>query len=245
MFPLMHIAVTEKVLQKETPKTILGSYLPDFVSFLGVGRNLGHEMGFDLFHYAQEVDQSFVDLALGVLSHGTALPGLDTYTDESYHGENLGFCFLEGRKIVNEASRVCKVPESMALWKSHNIIELAFDAITAQRIPDIGQRGKAALEYADEKLCAFLGEYFRVKPEKVMEMFQTVPPHFSFNGTNHEQMMKKFLESLERRHGIIGGNLPEAVSLLEQAIAIVEPQYDGFMEEVVAQMTADIAPYNL
>ncbi|MEE0776458.1 MAG: hypothetical protein U0M15_05315 [Bacillota bacterium] len=241
MFPLTHMAVAEKVLGQENQKTILGSLLPDFVSFLGVGRNLGHEMGFDLYHYAQEFDKNYVDLALGVLTHGTCLPGLDTYADEAYHGEAMGFCFLEGRKISEEAARICCLPPSMALWKSHNIIEMAFDALTAERIPDIGQRGEAALAHVDESLCRFLSEYFRVEVQKVAEMFQVVPEQFSFDGTDHEVMMKKFLRSLERRHGIVGGNLTEATDLLETAIKIVKPQYDGFMGEVVPAITDALA----
>ena len=243
MFSLTHIAVAGKVLKRETRDTVLGSMLPDFVSYLGVGRNLGHEMGFDLYHYACEYDKTYIDLALGVLTHGTCLPGLDTYADESYHGEDMGFCFQEGRKIADKAQRICNLPSSMALWKSHNIIELAFDAMTAQRSPGVGRCGEEALEKVDDSLCAFLGRYLGVKKENVAEMFREVPKQFSFDGSDHRLMMEKFLGSLKRRHGIDGGDLREAVAFMEEAIDIIKPQYDGFMEEVIPLMEGSLSPY--
>ena len=112
MFPLTHIAVAGKVLKRETRDTVLGSMLPDFVSYLGVGRNLGHEMGFDLYHYACEYDKTYIDLALGVLTHGTCLPGLDTYADESYHGKIWDFVSRRGVKlpIKPNASAIFPLP---------------------------------------------------------------------------------------------------------------------------------------
>ena len=118
-----------------------------------------------------EYDKTYIDLALGVLTHGTCLPGLDTYADESYHGEDMGFCFQEGRKIADKAQRICNLPSSMALWKSHNIIELAFDAMTAQRSPGVGRCGEEALEKVDDSLCAFLGRYLGVKKETLRKCF--------------------------------------------------------------------------
>lgn len=243
MFPLTHIAVAGTVLKRETRDTVLGSMLPDFVSYLGVGRNVGHEMGFDLYHYACEYHREFLDLALGVLTHGTCLPGLDFYADESYHGDTMGFCFQQGYKIADQGQRICRIPPSMALWKSHNIIELAFDAITAQRFPELGHCGESALEKVDDRLCGFLSGYFRVPENRVAEMFREVPKQFSFDGSDHALMMKKFLRSLERRHGIVGGDLRESIALMEEAIEIVLPQYDEFMGEVLPLLERSLAPY--
>ena len=56
-------------------------------------------------------------------------------------------------------------------------------------------------------------------------------------------MMEKFLGSLKRRHGIVGGDLREAVAFMEEAIDIIKPQYDGFMEEVIPLMEGSLSPY--
>ncbi|MEG2639371.1 MAG: hypothetical protein RR992_07695 [Clostridiales bacterium] len=241
MFPLTHIATAFAVLKKENTMTVSGSLFPDFITYLGIGRNMGHELCTDLYYYTLEHSPEHLDFALGALTHGTSLPGLDTYADEEYHGEKPGFCFQQGKKIAQEVNCYCKVPKSMALWKSHNFIEMAFDVITAQRHPDLQARAEHHIYTTPNPATGLLSEYLNIAPAQIQEMFSIVPRQFCFNGTDIEEITHKFLLSLERRHGIKGGNLKDATKITEKAVAIIKPQYDDFIGEINQNLTANLS----
>ncbi|MDO4541506.1 MAG: hypothetical protein Q4C00_01570 [Bacillota bacterium] len=244
MFPLTHIATAEVVLGKENIMTVLGSMFPDFVSYLGIGRNVGHELGRDLYRYCLRYYPRCVDFALGVLTHGTSLPGIDFYADEEYAGKRPGFCFQQGEKIASAVEKICHVPPSMALWKSHNFMEIAFDIITATRQKDLEQRAKDYIFRDDIPVVKMLEDYLQVSEKNIRDMFRVVPEHFCFDGEDIELMTAKFLQSLKRRHGITGGNLAEATTITREALEIIEPQYDGFMSQVLPLIERDIGAFS-
>lgn len=237
MFPLTHIAAAQAVLKKENTLTVFGSVFPDYVPYLGMGRNLGHELGRDLYYETLSKDSSMLDFALGVLTHGTALPGLDMYADEDYHGTGEGFCFREGRKIAKEVENICKVPPALAVWKAHNFIEIGFDAITAKKFPNMRERAEKNLLHSSFPNLSYLSSYLSLPEENLAAMFREVPQQFCFDGSDLKELTRKYLLSLERRHGIVGGDLKEAMTITEKAVAIVEPQYDDFMTEAIDLMT--------
>lgn len=241
MFPLTHIATAKEVLGKENTMTVLGSVFPDFVSYLGIGRNVGHELGNDLYNYCLSYYPECVDFALGVLTHGTSLPGIDTYADEIYHNHRPGFCFQQGEKIAPLVKKYCNVPANMALWKSHNFMEIAFDIITATRQKDLKDRAEQHIYCADIPVLDMLNSYLKVPKEKIEKMFRVVPRQFCFDGTNPELMTEKFLLSLKNRHGITGGNLTKATEITAKALEIITPQYDGFMNEVLWEIKENLS----
>lgn len=244
MFPLTHIAAAHAVLKRENPLTVTGSVFPDFVTYLGMGRNVGHELGNDLYYYTLAQEEAMLDFPLGVLTHGTSLPGLDTYADENYHGTERGFCFTEGEKIAAEVENICHVPPNMANWKAHNFIEIGFDIITTQKFPEIRERAEAVLLAEPSKeLLAYLSGYLQVAEGQIAEMFREVPKQFCFDGNNIEEFTRKYLLSLERRHGIVGGSVKEAMTITEKAMEIVAPQYDDFMAEAIAFMTRALSNF--
>ena len=144
MFPLTHLYTAKLALGYETPQTALGSLFPDYGAYLGLGRNLCHEMGVDMYHFAAEHFPDHIDFALGAMTHGTALPGIDWYADEEYHDIRPGFCFQKAELICDEVKKCCNLPQNIAIWKTHNIIELAFDIITEKRVPGIGRSALAS-----------------------------------------------------------------------------------------------------
>ena len=241
MFPLTHLYTAKEVLGYENAMTALGAMFPDFGSVLGAGRNLCHEMGVDMWHYAMESDKDHADFALGVLTHGTALPGIDWYADESYHGLRPGFCFQLGEEIAAEAAKACNLPPNMAVWKAHNIIEMAFDVITERKHPCIGAFAYGLLVAPPETVCTgFLQNYLRCTKEDTVMMFRDVLAWHSFDGNDIEDMATKFIVSLERRHGITHCHLGELLKLIEKAVLLIEPLYDAFMTECLTEISANL-----
>lgn len=239
MFPLTHLYTAKAVLGYENRLTALGALFPDYGAFLGLGRNLCHEMGVDMYHYAAENDVSHLDFALGALTHGTALPGIDWYADEEYHGVHPGFCFQQGEALAAETAKICNLPQNMALWKTHNIMELAFDAVTEKKHPGIGKFAVAALPQEGETYhTAFLESYLNQPAASIRQMFSEVSTYFSFDGTDTEDMAKKFIASLKRRHNIENCDKNGLIELIGKAIAIIEPIYDDFMAEALAEIKA-------
>ncbi len=241
MFPLTHIATAQAVLGKENNMTVLGSVFPDFVTYLGIGRNVGHELGQDLYNYCQSNYPECVDFALAVLTHGTSLPGIDSYADEVYHHKRPGFCFQEGAKIAPLVEKYCKVPANMALWKAHNFIEIAFDVLTAAKYPDLQARAERHIYSPNEPVIEMLHHYLQVPKASLEKMFQVTPRQFCFDGTNVALITEKFLDSLERRHGIVGGDLEKATEISRQAVEIITPQYEDFMTEVLSKISDDLS----
>lgn len=239
MFPLTHLYTAKTVLGYENKQTALGALFPDYGSYLGLGRNLCHEMGIDMYHYVQEKDVSQLDFALGALTHGTALPGIDFYADEEYHGIRPGFCFQKGKAIVDEVAAACQLPSRMSLWKTHNIIEMGFDVVTESRCPQIAKTLITALPVAGEPFCGdFLGEYLQQPGERIREMFTVVSDFYSLDGNDLKGMAAKFSTSLKRRHNIIGCKEEDLVELIGKAAEIIEPLYDDFMAETTGEIKA-------
>lgn len=239
MFPLTHLYTAKTVLGYENKQSVLGALFPDYGTYLGLGRNLCHEMGIDMYHYAKEKDVHHLDFALGVLTHGTALPGIDFYADEEYHGVRPGFCFQKGELIADEVAAACNLPANMALWKTHNIIELAFDAVTEKRCPHIAKKLSESLPVEGEPFCTdFLAGYLNLPGDRIREMFVVVSDFYSFDGNDVEAMAKKFITSLERRHNIVGCDQGYLVELIHKAVEIIDPLYDDFMVETTTEIKA-------
>lgn len=235
MFPLTHLYTAKAVLGYETKLSALGSLFPDYGAYLGIGRNVCHEMGIDMYYYALENDKSHIDFALGALTHGTALPGIDWYADEEYHGIRPGFCFQSGEAIAGEVAKACNLPQNMAIWKTHNIMELAFDVITEQKHPGIAKTVLTALPEEGNPYCtSFLHHYLGKSEKEITEMFTEVTGYYSLDGKDIGQMADKFILSLKRRHHISGCDRDALISLIYRAVEIVEPVYDGFMDEAIS-----------
>lgn len=239
MFPLTHLYTAKTVLGYENKQTALGALFPDYGSYLGLGRNLCHEIGLDMYHYAQEKDVSRLDFTLGALTHGTALPGIDYYADEEYHGIRPGFCFQKGEAIVNEVAAACQLPSQMALWKAHNIIEMGFDVVTERRCPQIAKNLITALPVARQSFCGdFLADYLQLPGESIREMFIVVSGFYSLDGNDINGMAEKFITSLKRRHNIVGCNKEDLIKLIGIAAEIIDPLYDDFMAETTLKIKA-------
>ena len=244
MFPLTHIALAREVLGRENPQTILGSVFPDFAVFLGVGRNMAHEMGPDFFDFCLRYYPEHMDFALGILTHGTNLPGLDYFADEAYDGKDVGYCFQRAQAIAEKVRDVCRLPEEMALWKAHNFIEMSFEVLTAKEQSDMEVRALSAFPEDEESFCAkVLSDYFDQSPADVFRMFRVVPENFCFAGLDIPCMARKYLAQLKRRHGIEATDVEGAAAIIREGCELVKEEYGPFMEFCRENVINSLQPY--
>lgn len=230
MFPLAHNYMTERIIalapppfdrsfsERERRLMCVGSILPDFVSGMGLDRNAWHlEEGERLYHYARSLSAEHEALALGVRLHGIDGCGFDTYADEIWQGK-MGWCFLECLPYIPDAVLACNLPRNFALWKAHNLVELAAELEVAGQRPEIGLRLKQAIH--DEEvmglIAELLGSYAGAPEERVRGVLQTMDERFSIINVTPEDCAEKYLRQLERRHGITGGSREELAALLER-----------------------------
>lgn len=246
MFPLTHIALARQVLAKENRQTVLGSVFPDFAVYLKVGRNMAHEMGPDFFDFCRRYHPGHIDFALGVLTHGTNLPGLDFYADEGYGGKDVGYCFQRGAAIAERVQSVCCLPEDMALWKAHNFIEMSFEVLTAQKSPDLTATVMPYFpqEEEAETFCGrVLGDYLDKPASEVFRMFLEVPNTFCFDGTNIPLLAEKYLRQLYARHGIVATDVEGAAAIIADGCRLVAPEYEDFMAFCCEEVHKSLEPY--
>ena len=246
MFPLTHLACARAVLGKETTMTALGALFPDYCAFLGIPRNTGHCLSLDLYDFClQEYPtEEALDFVRASLTHGTCLPGIDYYADEVYGGQGRGYCFQKGELIAAKVEKACKLPPSLAYWKAHNVIELAFDVLTVRRDPTVGKNIPALLDAVESDFPAdFLAAYFRREPAEIYAMYRHVSEHFCFDGTDVALMADKFVGHIEHSFKRGRGDRAATADLILEACALIADDYDGFMSDCNAAISRALAPY--
>lgn len=246
MFPLTHMAVARQVLEKDNAMIVTGAIFPDDCAYLGFSRNTCHVLSLDLFDYCREYwpDELYLDFVRASLTHSTVLPGLDFYADEEYGGELRGYCFQRGEKLVPQVMAACHLERGLAYWKAHNFVEMAFEVLTAERIPTIGDRVTSLLPRLETIFPAtFLARYLNRSEEQIVEMYRAVAQHFSFDGHDVPEMASRFARHIANSFGVEQADTEEAAAIVMAARELVADEYDDFMAMTVANIRRDIKPF--
>ncbi|MHB1167070.1 MAG: zinc dependent phospholipase C family protein [Carboxydocellales bacterium] len=168
MFPLTHIYFAEKIwklvpeLPYDSSLLALGCTFPDVVvaGFLEHGHT--HQQTNRMVEFFKSRAPVQLTFALGVLTHGSAPPGLDYYGDEQYLDYERGYCFEKARPIINDVIACCRIPEELGWWKAHNFIEMAIEIELGERFP--GYQKQLYEAYHDRETInsvgSVLGEFF-------------------------------------------------------------------------------------
>lgn len=117
MYPWTHLYVNETILGSLSADQVLGSILPDLLASPQFSWQKAHGLKADCPLPCR--------LILADALHGSQLPGLDYYTDKNYQ-EGLGYAFLKARPLVAKLKKL-GVPAADALWRGHNIVEMAIE----------------------------------------------------------------------------------------------------------------------
>lgn len=254
MFPLAHNFMTNRLSADARPPfdrsfsefekrlMLVGSILPDFVAGMGLERDFWHEQGAEFYAFTAQHMPEAVPLALGVWLHGIDGCGFDTYADEVWQGK-LGWCFLKCLPYVPDAVIACNLPREYALWKSHNLVEMAAELEVAAHYPDLGRDLLTAIhdEEVMQMICRTLGEFAGADEKRVCPILQTMEQRFSILNVSAEDCAEKYLAQLQRRHGIVGGSREDLATLLEQIRADLKDEMWQWFDEVHELMLTSFA----
>ncbi len=231
MFPLAHNYMAERMIAAapgpfkrdfsplEHQLVYVGSILPDFVCSMGFNRNLWHSQSAGFLQFCQGRGPEALALALGVRLHGDDGFGFDTFADEVWQGK-MGWCFLQCLPYIPDVVLACNLPRSLALWKAHNMVEMAAELELAAAYPYLGPRLLAAVE--SDQVMDVLGKNLAAysqspaEPPKMRRVLRTMNERFSIQPTSAEDLAVKYLEQLAQRHQVEGGSPAELAALLKQ-----------------------------
>lgn len=221
---------------------LVGSILPDFVAGMGLDRDFWHEKGGDFYRFCLQNLPEAEPLALGVWLHGIDGCGFDTYADEVWQGK-LGWCFLKCLPYIPDAVIACNLPRQYALWKAHNLVEMAAELEVAAHYPHLGEELMTALhdEAVMQEICRALSTFGGANEDKVRPILQTMEQRFSILNVSAEDCADKYLRQLERRHKISGGNRDELASLLSQIRTELQDEMWQWFDEVHRLMLMSFA----
>lgn len=229
MFPLAHNYMAKRILAaapgpfavdfsaQDQRLLLVGSILPDFVAGMGLERDFWHGCGADFYHFAVRKMPEAAPLALGIWLHGIDGCGFDTYADEVWQGK-MGWCFLKCLPYIPDAVLACNLPRPYALWKAHNLVEMAAELEVAAASPRLGPDLMASIhdEAVMQTIIAAFAAFANAKSENIRRVLQTMDERFSILNVSPEDSAAKYLRQLERRHQITGGSAAGLASLLEQ-----------------------------
>lgn len=252
MFPLAHNYMTERILAAapgpfagefsdlDKQLMLVGSILPDFVAGMGLDRDFWHEGGADFYHFTVRNLPQAAPLALGVWLHGIDGCGFDTYADEIWQGK-MGWCFLKCLPYIPDAVLACNLPRAYALWKAHNLVEMAAELEVAAARPQLGQQLMAAIhdETVMQTVIHAFSAYADAKAENIRRVLQTMDTRFSILQVSPEDSAAKYLRQLQRRHQITGGSVDDLAALLEQIRTDLHDEMWVWFDDVEALLVAE------
>lgn len=254
MFPLAHNFMTKRLIaagavplnrefsEHEMRLLLVGSILPDFVAGMGLNRDFWHEQGAEFHQFAANEMPEAEALAIGVLLHGIDGCGFDTYADEVWQGK-MGWCFLKCLPYIPDAVLACNLPRAYALWKAHNLVEMAAELEIAAADSTLGPDLMAALhdEAVMQIICRALGNFAAADETRVRPILQTMEQRFSILNVTAQDSAEKYLAQLKRRHDITGGSRDDLAALLEQIRTDLAEEMWQWFDEVQGLMTAALA----
>lgn len=245
MFPLTHALMAQNLIKGVGTRVILGSVFPDLANAIGINRDQTHEMGRDFYSFCRSHDEGFLDFAQAIISHGANPPGLDYYADQSYQGQESGYCFQRGAFLVDKVIKSCGIPSKMGLWKAHNFIEMAFDVISVEFYPGLTEQFQAALEdIATIKSCSLiLGHYFQVNEREIEEAFLRMSGFFCLNDVTPFNLAEKYARQLKKRHGVLTADPAAMAEVIKEAQEMVVGEYPSFMHDVEGKIAHLLTQY--
>lgn len=238
MFPLTHAYAIGRLVPAAGPLHLLGALFPDAVLTSGLSWERTHRSGAALYAFLSERYPAGRPFAVGVISHGTAPPGLDYYGDQKYASFERGYAFEEARPYAARAAEICRLPEEMGWWKAHNFVEMALEWLLARRDPHLGKRVREALEHPAglEELAPHLEAFFG--PGKVApgESLSAMLPFLALEPVTPETLAERYQRQVRLKHGVEAIHTAEAAALIEEIAAAIQPRCWAFLEDALGDI---------
>ncbi len=245
MFPLTHFYTAERLLPASMPLAGLGSVFPDLGAAMGIPRLEAHVFGYKFWRWCRENAPEGLPYALGMMSHCIAPPGIDYYADEEWQGRKRGFCFQLGERYAERVRQACNLPEKYSVWKAHNFVEMSLELILTEDDPQLPQRLLACVNDAPlrKEAARLLERAAGVPAERAEAVYLQMPAIFSLQEVSPEILAEKYAMQLERRHEIVGCDLPAMAELLSVMRRELEPELRENLAEALRLTDERLQPY--
>jgi len=245
MFPLVHYFVNRQIFENVSPLMTLGGIFPDLAAAAGMDRDTGHTMGKDLYDWCKKEAPQGLDLARGIISHGTEPHGVDHYADEYFSGYKKGWCFLQGERYMQQVAAVTHLPDDLIWWKSHNFVEISYELLTAEKYPELIDDLLKDIYDQDAICCAakLLSRYSGIKEADFTAAFENIPNIFALKDMSPLTLAEKQNNAFMVRHKIFDGDVPGMADLFCIIRDDLRAGYDSFFTPLIKKIAVLLSGY--
>lgn len=222
MFPLTHLYVNKLVWGTLDADRALGSVLPDLLTSNRIAWGEAHAIKRPVL-LPKAV---FLSDAL----HGTGLPGLDFYTDQSY-ADGPGYAFGKAKALQSSLHRL-GLPWQDTLWRGHNIVEMAVETMVGENHRALytplwcGLNQRTTLDRVQDSLSRAVN--------RPLDLFGPLSLFLSLDA-RPEVMSRHYADKLND-HYATRIESRDIDALIVQAMTLVSADYQSFLAECIRRM---------
>lgn len=229
MYPLTHLYMNHSILGEMTPGEILGSVLPDLLVACGLAWDRAHNL-------KNGINIPF-RVFLADAMHGIELPGLDYYTDRNYKN-GVGYAFYKSR-YIKDSLIALGVPPIDAIWRGHNVIEMAIELDIKKKYMSEETPLKKAQQEVD--MVSNYSRAFSLAENRSIDLKKPLDKFTEMNG-DPKQLAQHFAWKINTAYGL-QIKAEEILFLVDQARPHIDKDYPVFLAQVQKAMTLSIQPY--
>lgn len=260
MYPLVHYYVNQQVFGEVSHLTALGALWPDLAVGAGGNRDDAHSQGAEFYAWCLDNMPEALDAARGMIGHGIAPPCVDYYADEFWPDHVRGYMFREALPYLPQVAACTGLdgdtdipllppggepPRSNVWWKAHNLVEMAYEMITARRHPNLGAQLVEAVadEEAVNTLARALNRWQGLSVQPVTDIFAAVPTSYALIDAEAMAQAKMQAASMHHRFSSFNVDIPALAALLEKISEDQADKYPIFMSFLVERTREQMRPY--
>lgn len=230
MFPLTHVYICQKVLERLNHQLILGTTFPDTVIESPLEYRQTHTMGKEFMEFINLNTPKLKDFAKGVILHGVEPRGVDYYCDEKFPGCERGFCFEKAKPLVREVVSKCGVPEDFGWWKAHNVVEMGIELKISDEHPDLVGILKEAYNNLDliHRIGSALGAFFKMPADEINQGIIKFSRFLGNKPLTSKDLAQKFELQMNKRHSI-SINIEACSQLIQRCRDDADKYFEEFL----------------
>lgn len=245
MKALGHTFIVQKIFG-ENILAAQGALLPEMVPYLT--RDIFdwselHEGGKRLYAFLQKEEPESLNLALGLLTHGITY-GADKLNDKEWRG-GKGYAHQKSGHLVSEMYDIHgPIASEIAKGWAHNYIELGLDLQIQENFPEVLQLAQTAVREVEiEKIATILADCFGKDKEKVVTALKVLFGEiYAAENLASVAGLTRIWQGLSSRlpEVVQPMNLERAQIAIRKAKLLVEPDYQEFLDEIVADVRKNL-----
>lgn len=244
MFPGFHAFAAQQIFRMPPqPLILLGAIYPDMVYGVeDLSWDDTHLHGAKLLRICRSIGPKAELIAKGALTHVVAPRGLDHYSDNSWRGGDRGYMFVLAQDYVALATRLCGFPTNIALWKTHNIVEIAFE-LEALRQDQTWLSNLNALSKDDALLlqaAKILERVHSAPAGSIMKALKHLTNRPLFSPTDPLPLVARFASHLSHGFGLTGIDIQGLSDLVRCIHESRRTEMEAFTKYVLPKIAADV-----